>query len=508
MDSQERSSEEAEGAKERGLVYVWKAGSCSVTPERLPGLSGKTILQAALGIHHGLLLTEGGEVYSFGKLPWRSGSEESCANSPILENTLLGHHVITVAAGSFHNGAVTESGVVYMWGNNSAGQCAVANQPCVPEPQPISISDSETSPLLSVRILQLACGEEHTLALSLSREIWAWGSGCQLGLITTTFPVTKPQKVEHLAGRVVLQIACGAYHSLALVQCLPVQEMKPIPERCNHCSQLLITMTDKEDHVIISDSHCCPLGVALSDNRPESHAFCPSLETLEGKSLSSSQSEDSQKPLVEEHTLVALEADGASVFSSNDGQEDSGISSPGNILFPDKKGVKEYLISLSDHSLSESLEKNICPEPEQPSQEEQLGACIPGPPGTSTSALNSLVASCASAVGVRVAATYEAGALSLKKVMNFYGAPPSESGSQSGGGSPGPEALKDSREEQVRQESMQGKKSSSLVDIREEESEGGSRRLSLPGLLSQGKKACWGKPTGKVVIMWTFVTGK
>lgn len=343
MDSQERSSEEAEGAKERGLVYTWRAGSCSVTPERLPGLCGKTVLQAALGTNHGLLLTEGGEVYSFGKLPWRSGPEEFCANSPILENTLLGQHVITVAAGSFHNGAVTEGGVVYMWGNNSSGQCAVANQPYVPEPQPISISDSETSPLLSVRVLQLACGEEHTLALSLSREIWAWGSGCQLGLITTTFPVTKPQKVEHLAGRVVLQIACGAYHSLALVQCLPVQEMKPIPERCNHCSQLLITMTDKEDHVIISDSHCCPLGVALADKQPENHAFCSSLENLEGKSVTGSQSEDCKKPLVEEHTLVALESDGASLLSSNNGQEDSGISSPGNILCTDKKRSERIL---------------------------------------------------------------------------------------------------------------------------------------------------------------------
>ncbi|XP_053803622.1 alsin isoform X5 [Vidua chalybeata] len=484
MDSQERSSEEAEGAKERGLVYVWKAGSCSVTPERLPGLSGKTVLQAALGIHHGLLLTEGGEVYSFGKLPWRSRPEE-CVNSPVLENTLLGHRIITVAAGSFHNGAVTESGVVYMWGDNSAGQCAVTNQPCVPEPQLVSICDSETSPLLSVRILQLACGEEHTLALSLSREIWAWGSGCQLGLITTTFPVTKPQKVEHLAGRVVLQIACGAYHSLALVQCLPVQEMKPIPERCNHCSQPLITMTDKEDHVIISDSHCCPLGVALSDNQPENHVFCPSSDTPGGKSVTAGQSEDFQKPLVEQHRLVGLESERPSGLSSSNGREDSGISSSGNTLFSDKKEVKEYLIGLSDSSLKESLNKNICTEPEQPSQEKQLSACIPGPPGSSTSTLNSLVASCASAVGVRVAATYEAGALSLKKVMNFYGTSSSEPGSQSGSRSPGPEALKDSREEQVRLESMQGKKSSSLVDIREEESEGGSRRLSLPGLLSQ-----------------------
>lgn len=96
--------------------------------------------------------------------------------------------------------------------------------------------------------------------------------------------------------------------------------------------------------------------------------------------------------------------------------------------------------------------------------------------------------SCASAVGVRVAATYEAGALSLKKVMNFYNTAPCEPGAQAGSGSTGPEGLKDIREEQVKQESMQGKKSSSLVDIREEESEGGSRRLSLPGLLSQGKE--------------------
>jgi len=91
--------------------------------------------------------------------------------------------------------------------------------------------------------------------------------------------------------------------------------------------------------------------------------------------------------------------------------------------------------------------------------------------------------------------------------MNFYGTPSSEPRSQSGGGSPGPEALKDSREEQVRLESMQGKKSSSLVDIREEESEGGSRRLSLPGLLSQGKQAlCENQETRQIRMMWTFIT--
>uniref|UniRef100_A0A8C5P1U9 Alsin Rho guanine nucleotide exchange factor n=1 Tax=Jaculus jaculus TaxID=51337 RepID=A0A8C5P1U9_JACJA len=484
LDSKDKNSAEAEGSKERGLVHVWQAGSFPLTPERLPGWGGKTVLQAALGAKHGVLLTEDGEVYSFGTLPWRSEPTEIYPSSPILENALLGHRVVAVATGSFHNGAVTESGVAYMWGQNSAGQCAVANQQYVPEPNPISISDSETSPLLAVRILQLACGEEHTLALSISREIWAWGTGCQLGLITTTFPVTKPQKVEHLAGRVVLQVACGAAHSLALVQCLPSQDLKPVPERCNQCSQLLITMTDKEDHVIISDSHCCPLGVTLSDSA-ESHAstaVSPSAETLD------SQGEVFENALAEAEPKVgSVQTTSGNAISSQQNTPGTTEISARNVpSYSDTQAVNAYLQKLTDHSTREDSENEEKPRPSQVSPlVEEAVPNLHSPPTTSSSALNSLVVSCASAVGVRVAATYEAGALSLKKVMNFYSAAPCEAGAQSGSGSTGPEGLKDSREEQVKQESMQGKKSSSLVDVREDESEGGSRRLSLPGLLSQ-----------------------
>ncbi|XP_060049477.1 alsin [Erinaceus europaeus] len=489
MDSKKRSSTEAEGSKERGLVCIWQAGSHSLTPERLPGWGGKTVLQAALGVKHGVLLTEDGEVYSFGELPWRSEPAEICTGKPILENALAGQHVITVATGSFHTGAVTESGVVYMWGDNSAGQCAVADQRYVPEPSPISISDSETSPLLAVRILQLACGEEHTLALSLSREIWAWGTGCQLGLITSTFPVTKPQKVEHLAGRVVLQVACGAFHSLALVQCLPSQDRKPVPERCNQCSQLLITMTDKEDHVIISDSHCCPLGITLSESQAENQAstgISPSADTL------SSQGEVFDNTLVDDQPVAAdrkvengQTTSSDAIFSQQDIKGATEIPSARNTpSHLDTQTVTEGAQKPSSQSVRENTEKEEKSVSSQPLVEE----VIPGlhsPPTTATSALNSLVVSCASAVGVRVAATYEAGALSLKKVMNFYSPAPGDLGAQVGSAPIGPEGLKDSREEQVKQESMQGKKSSSLMDIREEESEGGSRRLSLPGLLSQ-----------------------
>lgn len=235
-----------------------------------------------------------------------------------------------------------------MWGENSAGQCAVANQQYVPEPNPVNISDSETSPLLAVRILQLACGEEHTLALSISREIWAWGTGCQLGLITTTFPVTKPQKVEHLAGRVVLQVACGAFHSLALVQCLPSQDLKPVPERCNQCSQLLITMTDKEDHVIISDSHCCPLGVTLSESQGENHAssaISPSTETLDSQGeVFENTVVEAGLPLTTELNIESAPTTSGDPTSSQQNIEGiTEISSARNIpSYPDTQAVNEY----------------------------------------------------------------------------------------------------------------------------------------------------------------------
>lgn len=276
-----------------------------------------------------------------------------------------------MAAGSFHSGAVTESGVVYMWGENSAGQCAVANQQYVPEPNPVNISDSETSPLLAVRILQLACGEEHTLALSISREIWAWGTGCQLGLITTTFPVTKPQKVEHLAGRVVLQVACGAFHSLALVQCLPSQDLKPVPERCNQCSQLLITMTDKEDHVIISDSHCCPLGVTLSESQGENHAssaISPSAETLDSQGeVFENTVVEAGLPLTTELNIESAPTTSGDPTSSQQNIEGiTEISSARNIpSYPDTQAVNEYLQKLSDHSVREDSKNG---EKSMPSQ--------------------------------------------------------------------------------------------------------------------------------------------
>uniref|UniRef100_A0A8C7JN54 Alsin Rho guanine nucleotide exchange factor ALS2 n=1 Tax=Oncorhynchus kisutch TaxID=8019 RepID=A0A8C7JN54_ONCKI len=474
MESQRKSSGE-DSSGERGLLHTWKGYSCSVTPERV--LLSRPVLQAALGTRHGVLLVEGGQVYSFGEFPWKQSQvSEVGPLKPVLESALSGQRVVAVAAGNFHSGAVTEDGGVHMWGENSFGQCGLSSLTVVPNPTPVAVLDPDTSPPHTIRVLELACGEQHSLALSAQHEVWAWGSGCQLGLVTTIFPVWKPQKVEHLAGRHVLQVACGAFHSLALVRCLPPQEARrPLPDKCGQCNQLLYTMTDKEDHVIISDSHYCPLGPLSSHTSASAPGLHPSITDHTGYERRRTVAQNGE-------VLTTTDSD-ISAAGTDSGRTVGGVGGAGsqNSPYPDDQAVKEYLKKLSDTSLAEETLPIFCTLAD--SLDLLTSDLLPGVmPVTTSSALNSLVSSCASAVAERVVSTCEA--LSLKKRINCYnpgvggvaGAP----GGVPGGFPGGP------AEERVRlEESMQGKKSCSTGDIREEEAEGLSRRLSLPGLLSQ-----------------------
>ncbi|XP_019120648.2 alsin isoform X2 [Larimichthys crocea] len=485
METQRKSSGDDDGG-ERGLLHTWKGYSCSVTPERL--LLPRPVLQVALGTRHGVLLVEGGQVYSFGELPWKQ-SQLPEPEKPTLESALSGQRVVAIAAGSFHSGAVTEDGGVHMWGDNGSGQCGLSGLSTVPNPTPVALVDSDTNPSQTVPVLELACGAQHTLALSAQREVWAWGSGCQLGLNATVFPVWKPQKVEHLVGRYVLQVACGASHSLALVRCLGPQDLhRPPVDKCRQCNQLLYTMTDKEDHVIISDGHYCPLGVELTEDEgmlekptpTQGLKTSPSEPVLPSHTSTSASPEPAKgaEPSSEPHQGSDKEESGLAngVLPSSDSDPSAQSKGVKSSPYPDEQAVKDYLKKLSDTTQAEQTVKATAGG---------LHALLPSAGGLAStnagSALNSLVSSCASAVGERVASTYEA--LSLKKMMNLY----MPSGAVKSGVPAGlTGVVGDNTAERVRQEdSTQAKKSSSTGDIREEEAESLRRRLSLPGLLSQ-----------------------
>ncbi|XP_075898354.1 alsin isoform X5 [Nelusetta ayraudi] len=438
MEPQMKSSRGSVEEAKRGLLHTWRGYSCSVTPERL--LLPWPVLQVALGSRHGVLLLEGGQVYSLGSLHCRG--LQGHVTAPQLESALSGHRVAWVAAGSFHSGAVTEEGAVLMWGENGGGQCGVPGPGTVATPTQVG---------LRAAMLELACGGQHTLALSAQREVWSWGSSLCSGPPGPTSthpgpgpapppPAWRPQRVEALAGRCVLQVACGSAHCLALVQDLPSH---PVVDRCCRCDQLLYTMTDKEDHVIISDGHCCSLGEELAKgaepppSEPPPHTVSPPPV----------RSPSPQQP------------PGMAPGPTPSQAPSPGRSSP----YPDPEAVQEYLKRLEDGT--EQQQAAVWGG--------RLHGLLPlagghAPSLLSGSTLNSLVASCASAVGERVASTCEA--LSLRKMMNLY--------LPSGGAT---ERVR----RQAEAESAAAKKSCSTGDIHHEEAETLRRRLSLPGLLSQ-----------------------
>ncbi|XP_077573347.1 alsin isoform X2 [Stigmatopora nigra] len=496
MESQRKGSGDDDGGQ-RGLLHIWKGYSYSVAPEKL--LLPHSVLQVALGRNHGVLLVEGGQVFTFGHLPWRQ-SQLAELSAPILESVLSGQRVVAVAAGSFHIGAVTEEGGVHMWGDNSAGQCGLLGLSSVPKPTPIPLAESDHSSLQTVPVLELACGEQHTLALSVQHEVWAWGSGSQMGLSATVFPVWKPQKVEVLAGRFVLQVACGASHSLALVRCQGPQDIQRLPaDKCGHCKQLLYTMTDKEDHVIISDSHYCqPCSESPKHEERLQLPTTPGLRTSPSEPALSSRAFASPPHLASPEPVNVIEPSNLQNFENQEssftkkelpssefemsGTKSTEVTSSKCSPYPDEQEVKDYLKKLSVNTQAEKTSKVTIGG---------LHTLLPSAAGiisSSSNPLNSLVASCASAVGERVASTYEA--LSFKKMMNLY----LPTGSLKSGGQVKLTAtvlgaVDNSSQLGGQEDSALAKKSSSTGDIQEEEAERLQRRLSLPGLLSQGRYA-------------------
>uniref|UniRef100_A0A8C3UQY3 Uncharacterized protein n=1 Tax=Catharus ustulatus TaxID=91951 RepID=A0A8C3UQY3_CATUS len=64
-------------------------------------------------------------------------------------------------------------------------------------------------------IVQIACGDQHAMALSRGGELFTWGRNThgQLGVGSQTTLTHKPQLVERLKGIPLAQIAAGGAHS-------------------------------------------------------------------------------------------------------------------------------------------------------------------------------------------------------------------------------------------------------------------------------------------------------
>ena len=126
-----------------------------------------------------------------------------------------GSKMVTVAAGGAHTMAVGVDGALWAWGEGFYGQLGLGdtNDRLVPT----LVGAEEVFGGSQVRTI--SCGGVHTLAVTEAGELWAWGQGAQgrLGLNDGQDRLV-PTRVDpqHFAHAPISAVAAGYYHSAAV----------------------------------------------------------------------------------------------------------------------------------------------------------------------------------------------------------------------------------------------------------------------------------------------------
>lgn len=104
---------------------------------------------------------------------------------------------------------------MFTWGSNNFGQCGIENEDNSTEHH---VKPKLVKSLATKHVVQIACGQFHTLALTNSGEIFAFGNNTygQLGLGTETEREKKPVLLKSLQGLPVAHLSCGGNHSFIL----------------------------------------------------------------------------------------------------------------------------------------------------------------------------------------------------------------------------------------------------------------------------------------------------
>lgn len=176
------------------------------------------------GRDHFIVLKEDGSLWGWGGQDYGQLGTQSVIGSasPVLDpmpiqkadgNRLL--NIKAIAAGSQHTVALDDRGRVWTWGRNNSGQLGdVARTSIDKNPQYVE---------LPKKIIAIAAGDQHTLAVDIEGNVWAWGRNVygQLGRNSTDSNNAVPNLVQASAENnssftEIVAVAGGLEHSVAL----------------------------------------------------------------------------------------------------------------------------------------------------------------------------------------------------------------------------------------------------------------------------------------------------
>ncbi|KAI3464661.1 hypothetical protein Pfo_021324 [Paulownia fortunei] len=225
-----------------GDVYVWGEVICDnvvkVGPEKnassistradilLPRpLECNVVLDVhyiACGVRHAALVTRQGEVFSWGeesggRLGHGVGKD---VTQPRLVESLTFCSVDFVVCGEFHTCAVSMAGELYTWGDGTHYAGLLGHGTDVSHWIPKRIS----GPLEGLQVAMVTCGPWHTALITSSGQLFTFGDGT-FGVLGhgNRENVLYPREVESLSGLRTIAVACGVWHTAAVVDVIVTQ---------------------------------------------------------------------------------------------------------------------------------------------------------------------------------------------------------------------------------------------------------------------------------------------
>jgi alpha-tubulin suppressor-like RCC1 family protein len=184
-------------------------------------LRDEKIVKIAQGNGFTLALTERGRVFAWGKNDHGQLGNNSTVDSyaPVAVDTtgvLAGKRIVDIAAGDKHALALDENGAMYAWGDNSYGE--LGNDSSTDSSVPVEVYVSRDIYLQT--IIAVAAGKDFSLALSREGHVFAWGKNRSGQLGNNGYrPKFVPVLVDTsgvLSGKEIIAIAAGEDHAVAV----------------------------------------------------------------------------------------------------------------------------------------------------------------------------------------------------------------------------------------------------------------------------------------------------
>lgn len=193
-------------------VYFWGGGK--FTPQKLDMFKGGSSAQhVCAGETHFAVVTVEKELYTWAsvqggaKMVGQLGhGDQASYRQPRRVERLQGKAIRQVSCGADFTACVTDEDQIYMFGSDYYGCVGVENELGMEVLEPVLLDF-----FTERAVRQVSCGDNHVLALTQSRELYAWGCGehGRLGLDCED-DFSSPMQVEVPQGAVIDSVYCGS----------------------------------------------------------------------------------------------------------------------------------------------------------------------------------------------------------------------------------------------------------------------------------------------------------